>query len=88
MVSDVAIIVMVLVLPLNSIFACIPTPIIDDTIIPITTTLPTRPPPCSTCPTPVQVEDNICQQLTIVPCDENNRILYNRGLICVITTQD
>uniref|UniRef100_A0A914NXS9 Uncharacterized protein n=1 Tax=Panagrolaimus davidi TaxID=227884 RepID=A0A914NXS9_9BILA len=88
--SHVGIFVMIIVLALNNINACIPTRNIDETsIIPLTTTpLPTRPPPCTTCPTPVQVEDDVCKQLTITPCDENNRLIYDCGPGCFLSTQN
>uniref|UniRef100_A0A914PUJ2 Uncharacterized protein n=1 Tax=Panagrolaimus davidi TaxID=227884 RepID=A0A914PUJ2_9BILA len=89
MVSDIAVIVMVMILPLNNVLACMPTPVFDGTIIPITTTpLPTRPPPCSECPTPVQVVEDVCKQLTIMPCDENNGIIYDCGPLCSLSTQN
>uniref|UniRef100_A0A914QRV9 Uncharacterized protein n=1 Tax=Panagrolaimus davidi TaxID=227884 RepID=A0A914QRV9_9BILA len=89
MVSVASVILMVMVLPLNNILACMPTPVFDGTIIPLTTTtLPTIPPPCSECPTPVQVVEDRCKQLTITPCDENNGIVYDCGPVCGMSTQN
>uniref|UniRef100_A0A914PX24 Uncharacterized protein n=1 Tax=Panagrolaimus davidi TaxID=227884 RepID=A0A914PX24_9BILA len=60
------------------------------TIVPSTTTT-TGPTPCSTpcctCPVPLQTVDDICQQLTISPCNENNVIKYDCGLICAMSTK-
>uniref|UniRef100_A0A914Q609 Uncharacterized protein n=1 Tax=Panagrolaimus davidi TaxID=227884 RepID=A0A914Q609_9BILA len=79
------IIVMLIISPLTQ--ACMPTPIRDETPeILLTTTRP--PPPCGSCPTPVQTINNIGCGLTITPCDENNRLIYYCGPTCALTTQN
>uniref|UniRef100_A0A914PCL3 Uncharacterized protein n=1 Tax=Panagrolaimus davidi TaxID=227884 RepID=A0A914PCL3_9BILA len=87
MMSNFGIFVMLILLPFN--YACIPTRNIDETsIIPITTLPPPPPPPCSSCPTPVQIVVDQCRELTITPCDENNRLIYDCGLACLLYTQN
>uniref|UniRef100_A0A914QKF6 Uncharacterized protein n=1 Tax=Panagrolaimus davidi TaxID=227884 RepID=A0A914QKF6_9BILA len=88
MLSAVCILLVLTFLPLKNVNACMPTPIRDETPeIPLTTR-PPPPPPCSSCPTPVQTIDVRCMQLTITPCDENNRLVYDCGDVCVISTQN
>uniref|UniRef100_A0A914PIP9 Uncharacterized protein n=1 Tax=Panagrolaimus davidi TaxID=227884 RepID=A0A914PIP9_9BILA len=88
MLSAVCVLLVLVFLPSNNVHACIPTPIRDETPeIPLTTR-PPPPPPCSSCPIPVQTIDVACGDLTITPCDENNRLVYYCGDICQMQTQN
>uniref|UniRef100_A0A914P6H5 Uncharacterized protein n=1 Tax=Panagrolaimus davidi TaxID=227884 RepID=A0A914P6H5_9BILA len=87
MMANFGIFVMVIVLPLKNVYGCIPTRNIDDTgIIPLTTT-PPPPPPCSSCLIPLKTVDDNCG-LTMTPCDENNRSIFDCGSSCILFSQN